>query len=465
MTYSEAIQLIEQSSKRKKLYPIYLRMERMGLLFKELGIDPAMPAVHIAGTSGKGSTSSLAAEVFKQAGYRVGLHTTPHLQTPRERMQVNGEMPSEETFIQLVETVYTAAMKVEENHSYGAFNSQELLFSLAALYFKQQNVDIAVIETFMGGQYDPTNVIKPLVSVITNVDLDHTKLLGKTVEAIATVKSGVIKSETPFITGATQPSVLEIFRRRCQDVGAPLIVMGQQNSYRSRQLGQKGSLLSVQVLDSIFANLHIKLLGKHQVNNAVLVLYIIQVLRSRGWLISDEAIRQAFAIAFIPGRLEIIQENPMIVLDGAHNPAKTKALANSLKRIFKDKKVIFVFAMKKGKDLEDSLKPLLPLAKKIIVTKFSDKKSRSTTFIHDYIKSKGIPVTTRLNPVEALELAKRQATSKELICVTGSLYLVGKLRDQWYPQQRTENHFYDDAAWPTVQGEPMRQSELTGRSS
>jgi dihydrofolate synthase/folylpolyglutamate synthase len=435
MTFKEAVHTIDHAGKRKKLYPIYLRLERMRLLFDALAIDPAAPSVHIAGTSGKGSTSSLAAEVLKQAGYVVGLHTTPHLQTPRERMQVNGVLPTEQEFADAVEAVYKEALYIEDTHSYGAYSSQELMFSVAAYYFKQKKVDIAVIETFMGGQYDPTNVIKPLVSVITNVDLDHVGLLGKTIESIAMVKSGVIKPETPFITGATQPSVLEIFKRRAADAKTTCIVVGEESTQpQSRLLGQKGSILSAQVLNNLFSNLHISLLGKHQVNNALLSLYIIQVLRTRGWMISDEAIREAFISAFIPGRLEIVEQTPTVILDGAHNPAKTKALAISLRRIFPHKRVVFVFAMKKGKALEDSIKPLLPLASKFIITRFSEKKSQSTKITTQLVKGKGIAATTRLDPLAAVKLAKNQVRKDEIICITGSLYLVGKLRSEWHPE-------------------------------
>lgn len=466
MTYEEAISTLDGVSKRKLLSPIYLRLERLDLLFKKLDLDPAAPSVHIAGTSGKGSSSSLCAEVLKCAGYRVGLHTTPHLQTPRERMQVNGEMPSEEQFAHLIETVFNVALEIERTHSYGTYTSQEVLFTCAALYFKQMSADISVVETFMGGQYDPTNIIKPLVSVITNVDLDHTRLLGKTIESIATVKAGVIKPETPFITGAVQPAVIEIFKRRCNDVNTSCIVVGEGSSFRSRQLGQKGSLLSAQVLNNIFENLHIKLLGKHQINNALMVLYIIQVLRSRGWLIADEAIRAAFGQAFIPGRLEIVEQSPITILDGAHNPAKTKALATSLRKIFRGKKFVFVFAMKKGKDLEESIKPLLPLAEKFIITRFSEKKSKAPAAIAEIIRTKGIPVVTRLDPHKALELAQRQAKKDTHLCITGSLYLVGKLRDHWYPYEKHERRItLDDSGWTTtIQGEPISQKELVGRT-
>ncbi len=461
MTYSEALTILQEVSKRPLLYPIYLRLERMNLLFKKLSLDPTSPSVHIAGTSGKGSTSSLCAAVLKEAGYTVGLHTTPHLQTPRERMQVNGVMPSEAEFATLVEAVWLAAQAVEHEHSYGAYNSQELTFTIAALYFAHMHVDIAVVETFMGGQYDPTNVIQPLLSVITNVDLDHTKLLGKTVESIAMVKAGVIKPNTPFITGATQASVLSIFRQRCRDLQTNCIVIGEHDQHQARLLGQKGSMLSAQVLDNLFANLHIRLLGRHQINNALVVLYIVQVLRSRGWLVADTAIRQAFSQAFIPGRLEIVQQQPLTVLDGAHNPAKARALATSLRRIFRGKKVIFIFAMKKGKNLEESLRPLLPLAKKFIITRFSEKRSRSTAYISSYLRTKGIPVTTRLDPVAALTLAQSQAQTNDLICITGSLYLVGQLRNYWYPtESKSDTVLFDDTAWPSIVGEPIRQTEI-----
>lgn len=461
MTYHEAIHFLESCGQRKKLYPIYLRLERLNLIFETLNIDPASPAIHIAGTSGKGSTSSLTAAVLQEAGYKVGLHTTPHLQTPRERMQVNGRMPSEQEFADTVERVAKAMLEIEDNHAYGAFSTQEILFTVAALYFKEQNVDIAVVETFMGGQYDPTNVIRPLISVITNVDLDHTRLLGKTVEAIALVKAGVIKADTPFITSATQQSVLRIFKQRCQRLHSPCIIVGQGSNYRSRQLGQRGSILSAQVLDKLFANLHLRLMGRHQINNALLVLYIIQTLRSRGWLIDDEAIRGAFAKIFIPGRLEIVDQDPLVILDGAHNPAKAKALAGSLKKIFRQRKVIFVFAMKKGKDLELSLRPLLPLAKKFIVTRFSEKRSRSTKSIAKAITDHGIPATIRLDPLAALALAKKQCRDDDYICVTGSLYLVGKVRDYWHPADTlSDNDRFDESVWGKIVGEPIRAIDL-----
>lgn len=462
MTYDEAIKHIENSSRRRKLYPIYLRIERMKLLFEALGIDPAAPCIHIAGTSGKGSTSSLCAAVLQEAGYRVGLHTTPHLQTPRERMQVNGLMPSEEEFADLTLNVTKTSLLIEESHSYGAYNSQEILFAVAALHFHRLKVDIFVAETFMGGQYDPTNVVLPLVSVVTNVDLDHTRLLGKTVEAITMVKAGVIKPNTPFITAARQPGVLSILKQRCVDVGAPCIIIGQDNKHRAKMIGQKGSMLSVEVLNNLFANLHIRLLGKHQINNSIMVLYIVQVLRTRGWLIADESIRQAFAKSFVPGRLEIMQEEPLIVLDGAHNPAKTKALSASLKHIFKDKKAILVISMKKGKDYGQSLKYLLPLAQKIILTSFSRKKAHSTSTMARHIKAHNVPVVTRLNPVKALELAKRQAKQDNYICVTGSLYLVGMLRNQWHPYEKTDySDSLDVTGWPArATGEPIRQAEI-----
>lgn len=464
MTYQEAISLLEGASKRKKLSPIYLRLERLKLLFAELNLDLTMPAVHIAGTSGKGSTSSICAAILQEAGYTVGLHTTPHLQTPRERMQINGQMPTEAEFTSLVQEVYSAAIIIEERHSYGAFRTQELIFTVAALHFKKSNIDVAVIETFMGGQYDPTNIIQPLVSVITNVDLDHTRLLGKTLESITMIKSGVIKPHTPFITAATQPHVLQLLRQRCQDMDAPCVVVGHENKYKSRMLGQKGSLLSVQVLNQLFANLHVGLLGRYQIDNAILVLYIIQVLRARGWLVSDDAIRAALAKAFIPGRLEIVQQEPLVVLDGAHNPAKSKALATSLKKIFRNRKAIFVFAMKKGKDLPDSVKPLLPLAEKFIITRFSAKKSRSTAEVARYIKSCGVPTVTRLDPSAALALAQRQVKGDQYVCVTGSLYLVGKIRNHWHPFDPDIDHVtIEDTGWPTsVVGEPVSQSELKG---
>lgn len=432
MTYIEAIQKIENANKRKKLYPLYLRMERLALLFAKLNIDPSMPAVHITGTSGKGSTSSLSATVLQAAGYKVGLHTTPHLQTPRERMQVNGLMPSEKVFTQLSERVYKTALLIEDSHSFGAFNGQELLFTIAYLHFQRQKVDIAIVETFMGGQYDPTNIVKPLVSVVTNVDLDHTKVLGNSIESIAMVKAGVIKTGIPFVTGASQPSVIDIFKKRCRDVEAPCFVVGEGDEHQSRLLGLSGSLLSAKVLNNLFSNLRISLLGPHQVNNALMSLYILQVLRSRGWLIPDIAIREGFSATFIPGRFELVNTKPLIVLDGAHNPAKTRALASTLRRVFRGRKIIFVFAMKKGKDLERSLKFLTPLGSYFVVTRFSAK-SKPTSDIRHFLKKSGAKSITRLDPTQAIEFALRKATENDIICVTGSLYLVGYLRSYWYP--------------------------------
>lgn len=463
MTYDDAIASLEMMAKTKQFTPMYLRLERLALLFKELGIERDLPSVHIAGTSGKGSTSSLCASVFQQAGYKVGLHISPHLHTPRERMQVNGELPMPLRFASLIDRVMAAAEKVQNEHSYGGFKQNDILFTAAMLYFTEEQVDIAVIETSMGGHYDSTNVIQPLVSVVTNVDLDHTKVLGKTIEAIATVKAGVIKPETPFITGATQPSVLDIFKKRAADQNTSCIVIGEENKYRVRQLGQRGSLLSAEVIGNLFSDLHLRLLGKHQINNALMVLYIIQVLRSRGWLVSDESIRAAFSEAFLPGRLEVVQEDPIIILDGAHNPAKAKALAHSLRSIFRRKKITFVFAVKKGKNLDGTLKPLLPLAERFIVTNLPGGKGQSPAKITRRIKELGVPAVTRVRPEAAIEMAIRLNNKSGLICITGSLYLVGQLRAHWYPALAHEMMSLSDDQHNMVSGEPFAHVETARR--
>ncbi|TSC66166.1 MAG: dihydrofolate synthase / folylpolyglutamate synthase [Candidatus Berkelbacteria bacterium Gr01-1014_85] len=431
--YQQALSLLRQSQQRGLLSPIYHRLRRLELLAHKLQVDLQAPTVHIAGTSGKGSTSLLVSQILMSAGYKVGLHTTPHLQTVRERMQIDGQLITEDQFSQRFEHVYQQALQIEAKSSYGAFQRQELLFMTALLHFQTENVDIAVIETFMGGEYDPTNIIKPLVSCVTNVDLDHTRLLGKDLISIAMVKAGVIKPQVPFVNGAIQPAVSELFARRAEDLGSPYIEIGQKHPRSAKSLGLNGSLLTAEVMNQFFYDLHLSLIGQHQIQNALMSLYLIQVLRSRGWLIADLAIRQGLKQAFIPGRLEIVDHSPLTILDGAHNPAKCTALAQSMRILFPKKRIIMVFAMKKGKDLLPSLKPLTKIVDKIIVTRFSERKGYATTDLAKLVRQNGIPCTTRLDPTKAYELAKDLAGHDGIVLITGSLYLVGLLRCLWHP--------------------------------
>jgi dihydrofolate synthase/folylpolyglutamate synthase len=423
-------------------YPGKLGLDRMIRLVMLLG-NPHKKynTIHIGGTSGKGSTATFIANILATK-YKVGLHTSPHLERVNERITlVNGQQLTinkkditDEELVKLLNEVIPAVKKMEKE-SLGAPSYFEITTAIAFLYFAKVKVDFAVIEVGLGGTYDATNIINPLVSVITNVGLDHTEILGDTVEKIAQDKAGIIKKNTYVVSGVKQESVTEIIKRKALSVKLKdkrLSFFGKDFDYKNIKLHTTGSVFDY-IGEKSFKNLRIRMLGEHQVENASLAVKVFELLNSK---FSSDDIQRGLISAYIGGRLEIISKKPTVILDGAHNPDKMKALVDSLKALFPGKKYNLVLAIKEGKNSLEIFKILLPVCRQIYLTDYKimadqgEIKSYSVELLKKEITNIDSTIPIRLLELKRKNISEiiKNSDNNDIILVTGSLYLIGIIK-------------------------------------
>lgn len=409
-------------------------LERMRRLLRLLdNPQDRLPAAHVGGTSGKGSTCHLLAAIFQAAGYPIGLHSKPHLSTVRERLLLGGQPISPDDFGALLED---ASPRLQaDDWPEGRPTWFELVVALAFTWFAARQARPVVVEVGLGGSWDATNVLQPLVSILTNVGLDHMELLGDTVEAIARDKAGIIKSGAAAITGATQPTVLAIIAARAEQAGVALWRLGQEIRVDIHRVDGDGARFDLHLPGLTYPDLAIGLLGRHQVDNAALAVAAAAVLAARGYPVDEAALRHGLAGCRIPGRLERVVGTPPILLDGAHNPEKMAALAAALRLLYPGQRPVCLVAMRRGHDIATTLAPLLAVAGTVILTQISagtDWGREQSVDPHLLRRTIAVPagVTVLVEPgaEAALDLARNEAGPKGLVCVTGSLYLVGQLR-------------------------------------
>ena len=407
---------------KNTLGPITALMDRLG--HPELGF----PSIHVGGTSGKGSTATFIANILRAAGYRVGLFTKPHLSSVRERFVIDGNLIPAQDMLEVLDRL--GANEVDKPTWF------ELMTALAFQYFKDQRVDLGVIEVGLGGSYDATNVLQPEVSVLTNVGLDHTDILGDTVEEIASDKVGIIKPCKWVVSGVTQPSVMEIVEQKSQAVGAKLRLLGRDFNYENLNLTEQGSHFDFRMADQNYKRMEVKMLGQHQVLNATLACAAARTLSDVGYRLDEAAIRKGLAQTQVPGRMEIVAYNPIIMLDAAHSPPKMTALADALHDLFGARRVIGVLAFSQGHDAQLTFSKLGPRLHTAIFTGFNamtDYGSRLALPAGDLVTSiakdfPSIEYHIETDPFKAIELAKRLAGPQDLICITGSIFLVAQVR-------------------------------------
>ncbi len=374
-------------------------------------------SIHIAGTNGKGSTSAFAASILREAGFKTGLYTSPHINKFNERIQVNGRAISDADLARIISRVRKAASGVKGQLSFFEFTT-----ALAFLYFSEKKTDVAVIETGMGGRWDATNVITPLVSVITNVGLDHTAHLGKTLPEIAFEKAGIIKYGVPVVTGETGKAALSVISKRARELDSPLLPMG-----RAFDIDGDERSADYTGLDGRIKGLKLSLSGAHQLDNASVALAAIECVRMYGLHITAKAIRDGLRKASWPGRLEVVGKRPLVILDAAHNPAGAKALKAFLERLPR-KRLSLVIGVMNDKDIRGIFKELMPLADTVYLA--APKVERSAP-VED-LERLALPSKKRVissgSVKEACRLAIIEADAKDAVCVTGSIFTVGEAR-------------------------------------
>ena len=404
-------------------------LERMRTLLKKLGNPQEhFRAVHIAGTKGKGSTCAMIASMLHASGYRTGLYTSPHLVDIRERMCIDGEMISQADFVRLVRQIEPIVMRMKPTPTYF-----DVLTALAFKYFAEKKVEVAVIETGLGGRLDSTNVLKPEVTAITSISKDHMAQLGPTLARIAEEKAGIFKHGIPALSVAQDPEAEAVLRRVAEKVGAPFDVTGKsiEFSYRfesSRMLGPHNRVC-LTTANSKFEHLAVPLIGEHQAINCGLALAVIDRLKTRGLPINDARAMEGLAKTTIPGRMEMLSTTPRVVADGAHNAASLDAMMRAIGQHIPYDSMVVIFGCCADKDVSGMLERVTHGADKVIFTRVENIRSSDPNELaarYTELYGKMAQVAPTLN--DALAIAYRAVTKEDLICVTGSFYLVGEAK-------------------------------------
>ncbi len=396
--------------------------------------------VHVAGTSGKGSVALMTGEILRASGLRVGVHVKPYVQTATENIIIDGRYVSCGDYARLIERVkpVLAGMTSEEYLRFGPVTWSEVTKLLPLLSFAEERVDCGVVEAGVGGREDLTNVLKPEVSVITSVGMDHAELLGGTIDVIAHQKAGIIKQGVPSVTAVKQKDALEIISAEAEQRGSKLFILGRDFRVRVRKVGLDGTEFDYRSEGRRLEKVSVRMVGRHQAVNAAVAIAAVDGMRRNGGKVDERAIRAGLAGARLPGRFELVQEKPPVVLDVAHNSQKVGVLMNVLDDVFGDRRVTFVVGFLEGKDARRMVGLLARKARHLV---FTNPTVRGKKPIDPRLLKKlagKLTKTTALvdaEPLSAMDKALGLAGDKGVVCVTGSLYLVGKIRGRWFDER------------------------------
>lgn len=447
MTYLQTQQYLESFINYEKIpaypYKESLKLERINGFLAEIGNpERFLNCVHIAGTKGKGSTCAFIAFILRQAGYKVGLYTSPHLSDFRERIRILSHQVQEgypgdfegmirqDELRELVERLKPAIESYNKNSQYGPLSFFEVYTCLAFVYFKEKKVDFVVLETGLGGRLDATNAVEALVSVITPLSFEHTEKLGNTLREIAAEKAGIIKAHSAqrtahnsiIISAPQEEEARQVIRQRCKERGAKLYELGRDIAYQ-----KVGKGFNVKGIFGEYPDLKIKLLGEHQLINATLAIGVIEALRLHNINVNTNSIREGLYNTLWPGRCEVISTDPLIVLDGCQNVASAKALKSTIKDNLQYKKLILVLGISQDKDIKGICTELDALADEVILTKADNPRACSPEALQSHFNGKITYITNSVREakVKAVTLVKKS----DLILVCGSLFVVGEFRD------------------------------------
>lgn len=388
----------------------------------------AFPSVLIGGTNGKGSTVAFLSSILQASGYRVGVYTSPHLVSYRERFQINGELISQERLDFLLSWAKGLAERVERETPHGTPTEFEVLTAAAFRYFAEEQVDMAVVEVGLGGRWDATNVLEPQISIVTMIGLDHTDRLGPDHFCIAREKLGIARSNRPLVTAEHKLGVRSLFEETSVRLNARLIRVGYDVTWKLHSANDKETYASFRTWRGSY-EVHLRLLGTHQLSNFGCALAGAELLREGGWSISDDAIVQGAEKARCLGRLQLIciPNAPCpVVLDGAHNPSGAAVLARALRTLFRYRRLHLVFGILADKDVSGVASKLVPLADVVFVTQPQTGRALPASELAKRCEPFGKPMRIFQTVTEALTAALQTGDADALVCVTGSLYVVGE---------------------------------------
>lgn len=379
--------------------------------------------IHVAGTNGKGSTSTMLSEVFRAAGHTVGLYTSPYVLTFRERMQVNSKMISEEELSVLAKTVQNAVRKCNDINIFPT--EFEVVTAAAFYYFKQKNCDIVILEVGLGGRFDATNIIaRPEASVITSVSFDHVGVLGDTLEKIAGEKAGIIKNGVPVVTSDNQPdAVKSVLMHEAAEKNAPLYFAEGTLPFVRETLNGTSVQWQGRELTIPFA-------GAHMVENACLVLQTVALCAEK-WHIAQQHVLDGIAAARIPARIEKLSDQPLIILDGSHNDGSTAALAQVLRCNLKGKRILALMGMMADKEVEKALANLLPCFAAVLTVSPSNPRAMDALQLAELVRKNGVEATACKDLSDAVVQALKCLPAYDALVVCGSLYLAADVREKF----------------------------------
>ena len=435
-TYDEAIKyLFNRTNYEQEKHLRYnvdtFNLKRMEHLLSLVGNPHTkVDTVHIAGTKGKGSTATMLARMIEANGYKVGLYTSPHVVDLHERIIVNSEMISRTAMLGLLNRIYKAVETVSKTSAPTFF---EIMTALAFMHFADAKADVAVIETGMGGRLDSTNVIKPKVVGITNLSFDHQKQLGNTIGEIAKEKAGIFKPGVPIVTVQQDPDAMRVLKAQAAAVKAPFSVTGVDIdfSHRFETSSEHGphNRVCLTTPTSKFEHLRVPLLGIHQAVNCGLALAMLDKLKACGFDIDNDKSIAGLAKVKLPGRMEMICEDPRILIDGAHNAASVRALMYAIGQSIPYDSMIVIFGCNEDKDAKGMLQELQYGADKVVFTRSNSAKAKSPDeLVEMYAAISGKMCQSAPAIGEALRLAKSAVDKEDLICITGSFYLIGQAK-------------------------------------
>jgi len=416
-------------------------LTRMVVLMERLdNPHEACPVIHVAGTKGKGSTAAMIASVLQAGGYKVGFFSSPHLQEYTERIQVNGQPISPAEMVELVEFIKPHVAAVEHLTTF------EITTALAFLYFARQKTDVAVIEVGLGGRLDATNIVNPLVSVITSLSLDHMAVLGDTIEKIAFEKAGIIKPGKPVVLAPQVENARQVIKSIARERGSNMIEVGKDYLFSSLTHSLDGQTLCVWPVDSgnhrpdenLTGGLPgsiqftIPLLGFHQVENAATAFAALQVARSQGLAVSDESIVKGMAAVCWPGRFEVLSREPLLIVDSAHNPDSAQKLRRTIDDYLPGRPIVLLFGASEDKDIAGMFAELLPRVSLVVATQSIHPRAMSANKLVELAGQYGKTAQSVL-PIElALEKALELAQPDAGVVAAGSLFVAAAVREAWH---------------------------------
>jgi dihydrofolate synthase/folylpolyglutamate synthase len=389
----------------------------------------AARTIHIAGTKGKGSVAAMIAQVLSASGYKTGLYTSPHFHTLRERISIDGSLISETEFAAAMAEVKPFIESMKQDASFRQLTYFEALTALAFAYFQKKQVDFQVLEVGLGGRLDATNVVaNPAVCIITSISLDHTQILGNSLEEIAREKAGIIKSGCWLVISPQPEEVASVITGICRDKKAKVVQVGKDITWHKIRGDLHHQSLAIEGRTSKY-QVSIPLLGDFQLENAATAVAALEILASMGFAISAADIAQGLAQVKWPGRFQILQQHPTVLVDGAHNVASMGRLVNNIKAYFAHKRIFLVFGTSCDKDIPGIINELVPLSPQVIVTQASHSRAALPPTLAAEFTKRGIAPDIKETVAQAISRALSLAGRTDIICVTGSLFVVAEALD------------------------------------